>query len=268
MADKPVKHLRTMFKSKHVAHSPGGDHPVVHPLRDLYQEDKHFAPLFSASGQSEICGPTAMSNVLLYLKHKHEPPYPKLLNHIKDSDTNAHAVVETMFKICHTDRNNGTYAWQMKQAADTVFKNAGYGPLVSKDVGVWGQGSDKKPIGPAELRAASKTTFKLDAAPSTSDRAVTLLFGWYDSKTYHRHGGHFVALAGYDAKKEDVIYVTNPLIPDYPEDHVYSKVILKKVGAQTGALPSAGMWQTGHLFGDSEGIVAVLEEMVAVLPKL
>ena len=99
------------------------------------------------------------------------------------------------------------------------------------------------------------------------DRAVTLLFGWYDKKTYQRNGGHFVALAGYDGKKKDVVYVTNPLIKDYPKDHVYSKVVLKPVKKQ-GALPADGMWQTDHLFGDATGIVAVLEDMVTVLPKI
>jgi hypothetical protein len=252
---------------RHVPHDPATDKPVVHPLRDLYQQDRHFANIFSKSGQSEICGPTALSNVLIYLKHQHAPAYGKLLGHIKDSDQNAHDVVEEMFKLCHTDKNSGTSANQLKSCAGATLQKSGYSALVLKDAGVWaGEGALKRPLGPAELRAEAKSSWKAGDPPDRSDRGAVLLFGWYDRKTYKRDGGHFVALAGYDEKNPSVVYVTNPLIKDYPKDHVYSKVLLERVDKK-GALPAAGMWETQHLFGDSASVIAVLEEMVAVLPK-
>jgi hypothetical protein len=252
---------------KHVAHDPANDKPVVHPLRDLYQEDRSFANLFSKSGQSEICGPTSLSNVFIYLKHRHAPAFDKLLGHIKDSDQNAHAVVEEMFKLCHTDKNSGTTAGQLKGCASTVLQKSGYSALVLEDMGVWATESAlKRPVGPAELRTQARSSWKTGAPLDRSDRGAVLLFGWYDRKTYKRDGGHFVALSGYDDKSPNVIYVTNPLIKDYPKDHVYSKVVLEKVDKK-GALPVAGMWETQHLFGDNATVIAVLEEMVSVLPK-
>jgi len=253
---------------RHIAHDPGNDKPIVHPLRDLYQEDQHFSNLFGTGGKSEICGPTTMSNVLLYLKHQHTPAFGKLLGHIKDSDHNAHDAVEAMFKLCHTDKNTGTSAGQLKSCAETAFKQAGYASLILKDEGVFAsEASLRHPLSPADLRAEAQSTWKPGAPPEHSDHGAVVMFGWYDRKTYKRNGGHFVALAGYDGKNPNVAYVTNPLINNYPKDHVYSKIILEKVADKKGDLGAAGMWQTEHLFGDNTNVIAVLEEMVSVLPK-
>lgn len=260
------KHMG-IHQPKHVAHDPATDEPVVHKLRDLYQEDQTFANLFSSAGKSEICGPTSMSNVLLYLKHDHKPPFPKLFGHMKEG-SEAKPIVEKMFQLCHTNKNSGTSAVDLKSCAEAAMKEAGYQPLVLR---VDGPRSDvpaqQKPIGPAELRAEARSEWKPGAAPERSDRAAVLLFGWYHRGTYKRTGGHFVALAGYDAKHDTTVYVTNPLIKDYPKDQVYSKVALERAPKKTGDLPAEGMWQTEHLFGDNSNVIAVLEEMISALPK-
>jgi hypothetical protein len=248
---------------RHVAHD-ASDKPVVHAMRDLYQEDQSFANLFAADGSSEICGPTAMSNVLLYLKHEHGPTFPKLLGDMKDSDRDAHDVVEYMFRSCHTSKSAGTTSAQLQSCTRAELRISGYEPLVAQARGAW---PEKKALGPEDLRAESKSEWHAGDPVGKSDRGAILLFGWYDKKTYRREGGHFVVLAGYDADQTRVVYVTNPLIKDYPKDHVYSKVVLEPVAKKTGDLPVAGMWQTEHLFGEGSGEVAVLEDMVIVLPK-
>jgi hypothetical protein len=258
-ADAEPKHTdwgahRAIYEPRHVAHDPATDHPAVHALRDLYQEDQTFANLFSSTGQSEICGPTSMSNVLLYLKHNHSPAFPKLFNHVKDGGM-ARPVVEEMFRMCHTNRNTGTGSGDLKSCAAAALKMGGYEPQVLRDVGAFSDEAPlKRVVTPADLRAEG-------------DRATVLLFGWYHRGTYKRNGGHFVALAGHDEKQANVAYVTNPLIKNYPKDHVYSKVVLEEIKGKPGGVPLAGMWQTEHLFGDSAGVIAVLEDMVSVLPR-
>jgi hypothetical protein len=251
---------------RHVA-PDATDQPVVHPLRDLYQEDQTFANLFSSSGQSEICGPTSLTNVLLYLRNAHAPTYPKLFGNTPEGGE-AKPIVESMFRLCHTDKSTGTSSAQLVSCASAAVKQAGYQVLILRDAGAWAQeASLKKAIGPSDLRAEAQNTWKQGEPADRADRATVLLFGWYDRSTYKRTGGHFVALAGYDAKHGETVYVTNPLINNYPKDRVYSKVVLEHIPQKKGDLPLPGMWQTEHLFGDTTGIIAVLEDAVSVLPK-
>src|SRR5207237_4679699 len=102
------------FKPFHLKPA-AADKPLVHKLRDLYQSDQQYADLFSSSGQSEICGPTAMSNLLLYLKAEHTPKFPRLFTHeglpASPSDSQ---VVHKMFTLCHTNRDRGTNSVQLK----------------------------------------------------------------------------------------------------------------------------------------------------------
>jgi hypothetical protein len=250
-----------------VASVAGSDQPVVHKLRDLYQEDQTFANLFSSSGQSEICGPTSLTNVLLYLKHEHGPTFPKLFPNMSEGN-DAKPIVESMFRLCHTDKNTGTTSAALASCAGTAVKQAGYQSLVFRHAGAYAtEASLKKAIGPADLRADAQTSWKQGEPVDHSDRATVIMWGWYQRGTYKRTGGHFVALAGYDTKNTETVYVTNPLINNYPKDAVYSKVVLQRIARKTGDLPLEGMWQTEHLFGDTTGIIAVLEDTISVLPR-
>src|SRR5207247_1077818 len=99
-----------------------------HKMRDLYQKDQQFADLFSSKGQSEICGPTAMSNVLLYLRHEHGPKFPRLFIHeglAEKADDGQ--VVHKMFKLCHTSKEKGTNSVQLKGCSADVIRHARYG---------------------------------------------------------------------------------------------------------------------------------------------
>lgn len=109
---------------RYLAHDPSKDKPIVRPLRDLYQADRKFSTLFAKDGHSELCGPTALSNVLLYMKHTHQPQFPKLLDHIEDTDKNAHDVVEYMFRTCHANGEIGSSSKQLQHCAGHVVKSA------------------------------------------------------------------------------------------------------------------------------------------------
>ncbi len=237
------------LEAMHVAADPSKDHPVVEELRDLYQEDKEFSNLFSSKGKSMLCGPTALTNVFLYLKHRHKPPFPKLLAHIKDSDKNAHAAVEDMFKVCHGSKDGGTGSAQLTDCARTVIEKAGYTAVIVTEGGT-------KPLPtPDELRAEAK-----------AQHATVLNFGWFNKNTGTKRGGHWVALAGYDAKDPNVFYVTNPLVKTYPKDAPYSKIVLEKVTKKAGDLPTGNAWQTEHMIG-GEKAIAVLEGMISAFPR-
>src|SRR5262249_3402164 len=104
---------------------------------------------------------------------------------------------------------------------------------------------------------------------SKSDRGVVVLFGWYKRKNgVRRSGGHFVALAGDDEKDPSTFYVSNPLI-DYSKESVpCSKMVVEQAAADRTDVPAKGMWLTEQLSADSSGYVAVLENVVTVLPGL
>jgi len=195
-----------------------------------------------------------MSNALLFLKHHHKPAFPKLFAHVKDSDKDAKPVIEELFKLCKTDPDKGTVPGEMKACVTEVIEKAGY--KVDKFEVITSGGKEGVPPTLEQVRAAAK-----------AERATIVSFGWYNKETHKRKGGHFVTLAGYDAKADNVIYVTNPLVKDYPKDAVYSKVVLRKVtGKKDGDLSDHEVWETDHLFGNDKAF-AVLESLISVIPK-
>lgn len=238
------------------------DKPVVHPLIDFYQFAKDFEDLFSKSGRSMLCAPSSLANVLVYLKVNHVPKFEKIgAKHDQQLKTNGDWV-DWLFKLCRTDKETGTYAYDMEDAAKTMIAEGGYGTDNIFLKGYWS--TNKKQImsiTPAILKSFS-------AAP---DRGIVVQFGWYsvvnenNKKIYKRNGGHCVALAGYDALNPNIFYVSNPLV-DYSQIYPlrYSKVTLKKLPADVEA-PEDTAWYTDDLIG---GNFAILELILVVLPQL
>jgi hypothetical protein len=247
------------------------DSPHVRPVANVYQLDQKYSDLFSWDGKSEICGPSALADVMLYLKRGHAPPFPALLDHERlRAGYGENQIVHKLFTLCGTSSDNGTSPLTLRGCARQVIVDSGY-PIA--DVSAQGVFSDeparKKVLTPADLRRLLISSWAPDQDVTTSDRGVVLMFGWYSrANGDHRRGGHFVALAGYDEKDPNTFYVSNPLI-DYSKEAVpYSKIVLEPVAADRKDLPSAGMWQTEQLLADSSGVVGVLEMANTVLPGL
>jgi hypothetical protein len=244
------------------------DELYVHPLASIYQNDQSLADLFASNGASEICGPSALAEVLLYLKHNHLPQYPALFENELPAGYKNSDVVHKLFNLCGTNRDTGTNTIQLRACAAKAVDDATYPQAILYVQGAWSRDDGHgAPIAPLHLRQVSTTNYSDGSDPATADRAVVLLFGWYTRDTYQRVGGHFVALAGFDEHDSSAFYVTNPLI-DYGEGMPFSKLILEPVSADAKGVPIPNMYQTEHLFGDSAGIVAVLENMTVVLPGL
>lgn len=251
-----VNHLRVLATPK--------DHPVVHPFLDLYQEDRRFSDLFSSSGQSMICGPTSLANVLIYLKHNHNPVYPDILkDHASQLRTNED-YVRFLFDTCQTDSEDGTYIDDLELGAKNAVAEGGYAVGNIFIIGVdGGLDSTRRPVTPADLRLFS------DSTPDT-DRGVVLLFGWYrhekenGRKVYKRKGGHYVVLAGYDSAKPHTFYVTNPLVSyaDLGQER-YSKIVLKRLSWSQTPISNVEYY-TEDLVG---GHFAILEDILVVLPR-
>lgn len=254
------------------------DRPVVHPMINMYQEDQRYADLFAENGSSQICGPTAMANALIYLRFNHAPTFPLILQHSRPAGSTNGSYVETLFDLCKTNNNNGTGVINMRNCAVDALTEGGYN---TANTFIRGIHSDKEnqrfAPGPGDLRVMSQTSWKPGADVSKSDRAVVLLLGWYtvDWKAatrqwvYTRNGGHYVTLAGYDAANPNIFYVSNPLV-DYNAPGFgsirYSKMTLEAIPDRADLVTAGGFkneWQTYDLVG---GNLAVLEDMIIVLP--
>ena len=238
------------------------DKPVVHPMLNFYQEDRRFSNLFSTSGDSMLCGPTSLANILVYLKYNHNPKYPDIFKTDENKMKNNGDWVPFLYDICKTDKDRGTTIYNLESCAILGVEQGGY---KASNVFIRGCHSDidKQRFAPTpeDLRAFSK------ASP---DRGCVLLFGWYSKVKdasgnwiYQRNGGHYVALAGYDAIRKHVFYVSNPLV-DYQQDAImYSKIVLKELPGNVQA-PDNVKWYTDDLIG---GNFAILEDILVVLPK-
>lgn len=252
------------FKPVHLLIKPlPSDKPVVHQVLDFYQENKAYEDLFSKKGQSMLCGPASLANALVYLKFYRDPEFEKIAaKHADQLKTNGD-YIPLLFKLCHTDRDDGTTTAELAVGAKLLAAEGGYGVAQIGEQGAWANEKDQlKTLTPQLLK-------ELCLKP---DKAVVLLFGWYgagrdkDNKlVYQRNGGHFVFLAGYDALQSDVFYVSNPLVdysPLYPLR--YSKLTLKRLAGNIEA-PEHMEWFTNDLVG---GNFAILENLLVVLPTL
>lgn len=245
---------------------PGaGERPVVRSLLNMYQLDQRFANLFAPDGKSNICGAASTANGLIYMRRTRHPAFPLIMRHsVPDGSINADAV-EAAFKTCGVHPTWGTKSEHIVTCARGFVAEGGYPTNWIWRVGVFADpGRQRRAPQPTELREY------IDR-----DRAVILLFGWYtvewkaDTKlwTYVRGGGHFVALAGYDAGELSRIYVSNPLVdynaPGFGEARE-SALRLSAVPLGPRIAPPEGirgLWQTEDLVG---GGLAVLEEVVVI----
>jgi len=252
------------FKPVHLLIKPlPTDKPVVHQVVDFYQENKSYEDLFSKKGQSMLCGPASLANALVYLKHNRDPKFEKIaVKHADELKTNGD-YIPLLFKLCHTDREDGTSTAELGIGAKMLVAEGGYGVAQIGEQGAWAD--EKKQV-------KSLTPELLKELCVKPDKAVVLLFGWYgagrdknNELVYQRNGGHFVFLAGYDALQSDVFYVSNPLVdysPLYPLR--YSKLTLKRLAGNIEA-PEHMEWFTNDLVG---GNFAILENLLVVLPTL
>jgi hypothetical protein len=252
------------FKPVHLLVKPlPSDKPVVHQAVDFYQDNQAYEDLFSKKGQSMLCGPASLANALVYLKHYRDPNFEKIAAKHADKLKKNGDYIPLLFKLCHTDRDDGTSTLELEVGARTLVAEGGYGVLKIQEQGAWA--ADKKLVKTLTPQALKELCLK-------PDKAVVLLFGWYgagrdknNKLVYQRNGGHFVFLAGYDALQPEVFYVSNPLVdysPLYPLR--YSKLTLKRLAGNIEA-PEHMEWFTEDLVG---GNFAILENMLVVLPTL
>jgi hypothetical protein len=231
--------------------------PVVIPLANLYQENACFAPLFGAGGESALCGPTSLANVLLYLRGA-RPGFPALF----PGAVSPTAAVDALFRLCGTDPGAGTTLAGLDAGAVASVVAGGYSAAGTRVRGVHaGDEAAREPLSGAELRAGFDT-----------GAVAVLLFGWYDvdwlpaerTWAYRRVGGHYVALAGYDAADAAALYVADPL-EDYGAAPCRTRIRLTAVPDRPDVRAPqgiAGLLETGELVG---GHRAVLEDALVIV---
>lgn len=256
------------------------DSPVIRPMHNIYQLDPVFADLQADNGSSQICGPAAMSNALIYLKHYHTPRFPTILQNRVNDASNLNDYVRTLFALCKTDRNEGTRLFSMLDCNKAALAEGGYETDNTFVRGMHSNFSEHKlVVGPQDVVLFSQNTWQPGDSTFESDRAVTLLFGWYRTEydyaqqkwNYIREGGHFVALAGYDSTDATKVYISNPLV-NYevvaPGAAAVSRIQLQQISNAPNINPPegfVGLWQTADIV---EGRTAVLEDMIVSVPVL
>ncbi len=253
--------IQNPFKPEFLLVKPlAGDQPVVHPVIDFYQDSKAYENLFSTNGRSMLCAPASLANTLVYLKCNRSPRFEKIAAKHENSIRKNGDWIPLLFKVCKTDRDSGTYTDDMENAAKKLLAEGGYGTTNVYVKGAWASDWDKlAAVTPDELR-------KLSREP---DKAVVLVFGWYwtkleqGKKVLQRNGGHCAALAGYDALRSNVFYVSNPLT-DYSQVYPlrHSRIELRQLAGDLET-PDYMKWFTNDLVG---GNFAVLEAILVVLP--
>lgn len=255
-----------------------GDVPVARTMYNIYQLDQRYADLFGDNGSSQLCGPAAMSNAMIYLKFHHTPRFPTILQSKTTNSSTLEDYVRTLFKMCNTDRNEGTRLFSLTDCAKASLADGGYETTNTFVRGMHSNfDSHRVAVTPNELVAVSQNTWEPGDSTFESDRAVILLFGWYkvifdgnlQKWRYEREGGHFVTLAGYDKNDATKAYVSNPLVnydavaPGLP---AMSKIRLEPVPVSTNVIPpgnTPGLWQTADIV---EGRASILEDMIVSVP--
>ncbi len=258
--------IRRPFYARSISLPPRpADSPVLHRLADYYQFNKRFEDLFSKSGNSMLCGPASLGNVLNYLRHWHRPPYPNIGKNVR---YRTHGDwMRAVYRCSKTDKEKGTYVTDLRDCARRLVRQGGYNTRRIRIIGAGApRAALKRAVQPADIRR------QLTPGP---DNGVVILFGWYrrvkekdGTWIFKRAGGHFVALAGFDRNDQRVFYVSNPLVnyyqlhPDNPELR-YSRLRLQPLPAGVQAPANVG-WGTRDLIG---GNFAILENMLVIDPR-
>jgi hypothetical protein len=269
---------RLTFEPIHVNPQANQDKPLVQPMLNLYAGDQRYADSAGDNGQGQVGGAAAMANALVYLRQGHKPAFPLVLQESLAPNSNLIDLVGQLFRLCQSRWDSGTTIMAMRDCAKLALEEGGYNTV---NTFVRGMHSDlaqqRFAPGITDLKAMAQTRWQPGSHVGASDRAVVLLFGWYSLSwdqalgafAYHREGGQYVTLAGHDAANASVYYVSNPLI-DYQSlglsRTAYSKITLEPVPDRPDLKAPAGMkglWQTRDLVA---GHLAVLEDMVIVLP--
>jgi hypothetical protein len=269
---------KNIFPPIHISSNPATDSPVIHPMLSMFDEDQRLAGEFGETGSNNICGPTAMANSLIYLRFNHQPNFPKILDASLPTNATSANYVEKLFQLCKTDPKSGTLITHLRDCAKAALKEGNYNTVNTFIRGIHSDLNQQKfAPGPGDLRNLSRSTFRPGSTVTSSDRAITLLFGWYDVKfdealkkwNYHRVGGHYVTLAGFDSHNPNVFYVTNPLI-DYNAmgmgDVRFSKITLEPVASLPNIKTPEGIRNLSQTRDLVAGHFAVLEDLIIALP--
>jgi hypothetical protein len=201
------------------------DESIRHPsVFSINQNNRRLEGLFSSKGRSELCGPVALANVLIYQKLWSEHPVTDL--QLPAADENFVEVVRPLAKMCKTDADKGTGSNDLRNCWAEFYAKSGYPNTNSVQV--------IKNVSLDDVRNFV-----------SRDDGVILQIGWYrwNAKTHswEREGGHFVSLVGFDYDREAgdakiQLRILNPQI-DYmkrPEAQRYDLVDMKKIEFKSG----------------------------------
>lgn len=237
------------------------DIPVIHPLNNFYQYNKDYEEMFSQNGRSMLCGPTALSSVMYYLKNDHNPKYDKIGQSFDKLD-NEDGWVPLLFQMCDTDPETGTKPQKIIFAAKILLKRGKYKTNHVKRIGLYKETDEKRAVKTSDLKKAS--TIHKDQP----DKGVILHFGWYlrnfenGKWIFIREGGHYVSLAGYSRTLGNVFFIADPAVDYTNMEEKYSRIELTPLPEDTEAPENVGLYTMDIV----QNCYALLEEMIIISP--
>jgi hypothetical protein len=229
---------------------------------DFSQNDHHFGKL--PGDGKELCAPVALSNSLVWLN---QHGYPKLLGKPKPTPADQADLIR---RLCHddflgTDLKIGTPPKRVALGIEKYFKHAGYECKVEQ----MGWRSSTHRIG-----KVPDENWLLKSCMGRSNLLINV--GWYKThKTaYHRLGGHWVTLVGFEeknGKRELLIHDPNSHGGNEKKSercHLISLPAHHSLETQEGeALKADGYFELRGIHLAKEATLAIIDEAVSFTPS-
>jgi hypothetical protein len=258
---------------------PGFDHQVYHELETtITQRNPLLKRLFGPGGDSALCGPTTLANLMPYLRSSHVPAYPGLRLPSGLDAAGMARLVREFNNRCYTDPERGTSVADFVDCVGAYFRDGGY---AHPDV-VWI--GDSPGAGARRVPRASDVRAYLDAGYAVVVEVNWASFGSDDGATtgaaaaphWRYHGAHYIAVMGYeydDAWGEQGIRlrIVDPEV-DYSRRPSGARWDLARMLTRYSAggkvyPPGVGYFLTGVGISDDRGHAAVVQSVVAFLPE-
>ena len=172
---------------------------LMAPNFAISQEDPALSELFSPTGASNLCVPTAIAQDLIFLSTYAKPSMNQLILSGMAPDRKSidpNALIRQLASLCKTDAINGTTGYSAIDCVSTILKQSGYGLGNTTEIFPGFVPDSTRPV------QARMVTLKDIRDTLKSGVPALLDVGWYkyDSTTqsWTYTGGHLIGVYGYD----------------------------------------------------------------------
>lgn len=215
---------------------------IFSPNFGINQNDNELRDLFSQSGVSNLCFPTALAEALTYMFAYHQPPLSAL--NLAGLSANRqtldpNTLIRQLASLCRTVSNSGTDSLDAIKCVASMLSQSGYDPNLAQMISPFNQPDPSLPIVSREVTISDIRTALRSGSP------VILEVGWFkfdpETKTWIRDNGHYVGIYGYDydlswGENQIQLKVINPesIYPSTRQASLWDTITLERVSPQPG----------------------------------